>query len=333
MSRLKVFITMSVLCLSLISCVILPDDYQNEIDDAVRFHVSAADFLAHHKNTEASKIFIEEIIVEQGHSISHFQKQNSNIQESITNALNGNLYTQKESFKQLLEEKAQANNSFAKEILSIYETKEISLSEFSTLSDKPGSLIGEFTETRSSIRFKFVWKSTSLNDIWLIEPNKGDFKSYLSKIQRSAKPKITTKRSSKWNETIEECVANAYSGKFSDKDIMTPEFYKNFHNALKYSELDDWAQYGYWHFEDGTTHTIQIIKHEQTDSKNAKVHIKLDSDREIKSTEIVLFVKQIENSWRVDDICGIKDSEIIYSIWDFATVLVAESESDHEGNC
>ena len=323
---------MSVLCLSLISCVILPDDYQTEIDDAIKFYVSAADFLADHKNDEASKTFIEEIIVEQGHSISHFLKQNSNIQESITNALKGNLYAKKESFKEVLEEKAQANNSFAKEILSIYETKEISLSEFSTLSDKPGSLIGEFTETHSSIRFKFVWKDTSLNAIWLIEPNKGDFKSYLSKIQSSSKPKITTKRSSKWNETIEDCVTNAYSGTFRDQDIMTPEFYKNFHNALKYSEIDDWAQYGYWRFEDGTTHSIQIIKYEQIDSKDAKVHIKLDSDRNIKSTEIVLFVKQIENSWRVDDICGIKDSEIIYSIWDFATVLVAESESDHEGN-
>ena len=182
---MKIIFLLSALLLSLVSCVSIPDDYQTEIDDAITFYVSAADFLAHHKNTEASKIFIEEIIVEQGHSISHFQKQNSNIQESITNALNGNLYTQKESFKQLLEEKAQANNSFAKEILSIYETKEISLSEFSTLSDKPGSLIGEFTETRSSIRFKFVWKDTSLNAIWLIEPNKGDFKSYLSKISKT----------------------------------------------------------------------------------------------------------------------------------------------------
>ena len=329
---MKIFYLLIILFLSLTSCVSIPEDYQNEINDAITFYVSVADFLAHHKNNEESKMFIDEIIIEQGHSISHFLKQNTSIQESVTNALKGNLYALNESFKQILEEKAQTNNSFAKEILSIYETKQISLSEFRTLSDKPGSLIGELTEIHSDIRFKFVWKSTSLNDIWLIEPNKGDFKSYLSKIQRSAKPKITTKRSSKWNETIEECVANAYSGKFSDKDIMTPEFYKNFHNALKYSELDDWAQYGYWHFEDGTTHTIQIIKHEQTDSKNAKVHIKLDSDREIKSTEIVLFVKQIENSWRVDDICGIKDSEIIYSIWDFATVLVAESESDHEGN-
>ena len=329
---MKKFIILNILYLCLISCVILPDDYQTEIDDAVRFYVSAADFLAHHKSDEASKMFINEIVVEQGHSISHFQKQNSNMQESITNALKGNLYAKKESFKEVLEEKAQANNSFAKEILSIYETKEISLSEFSTLSDKPGSLIGEFTETRSSIRFKFVWKDTSLNAIWLIEPNKGDFKSYLSKIQSSSKPKITTKRSSKWNETIEDCVTNAYSGTFRDQDIMTPEFYKNFHNALKYSEIDDWAQYGYWRYEDGTTHSIQIIKYEQIDSEGAKVHIKLDSDRNIKSTEIVLFVKQIENSWKVDDICGIKDSEIIYSIWDFATVLVAESESDHEGN-
>ena len=239
---MKKFIILNILYLCLISCVILPDDYQTEIDDAVRFYVSAADFLAHHKSDEASKMFINEIVVEQGHSISHFQKQNSNMQESITNALKGNLYAKKESFKEVLEEKAQASNSFAKEILSIYETKEISLSEFSTLSDKPGSLIGEFTETRSSIRFKFVWKDTSLNAIWLIEPNKGDFKSYLSKIQSSSKPKITTKSSSKWNETIEDCVTNAYSGTFRDQDIMTPEFYKNFHNALKYSEIDDWAQ-------------------------------------------------------------------------------------------
>ena len=61
---MKIFYLLIILFLSLTSCVSIPEDYQNEIDDAVRFYVSAADFLAHHENTEESKMFIDEIIIE-----------------------------------------------------------------------------------------------------------------------------------------------------------------------------------------------------------------------------------------------------------------------------
>ncbi len=36
---------------------------------------------------------------------------------------------------------------------------------------------------------------------------------------------------------------------------------------------------------------------------------------------------------RTDGICGVERGEISYSVWNFATVTVAENKSNHERNC
>ena len=44
-------------------------------------------------------------------------------------------------------------------------------------------------------------------------------------------------------------------------------------------------------------------------------------------------MKNVNGAWKISDICGIEWGQISYSVWDFATVTVAENESDHKGNC
>lgn len=43
-------------------------------------------------------------------------------------------------------------------------------------------------------------------------------------------------------------------------------------------------------------------------------------------------MKYVNDEWRIDDICGVEQGEISYSVWDFATVIDAENKSDHERN-
>ena len=134
-------------------------------------------------------------------------------------------------------------------------------------------------------------------------------------------------------EQIAAVVHGAYSGTMNDKEVMTDDFYTELQKAFKYSSLDRWARNGYWKFKDGSLHNYEIEEYAHSDPNYTLVYITFDDRKPNASDDIVLYMKNVNGAWKISDICGIEWGQISYSVWDFATMTVAENESDHKGNC
>ena len=62
------------------------------------------------------------------------------------------------------------------------------------------------------------------------------------------------------------------------------------------------------------------------------VYITFDDIKPNRLEDIVLYMKLVDGMWMISDICGIEWGKISYSIADFASMTVAENETDHEGS-
>ena len=106
------------------------------------------------------------------------------------------------------------------------------------------------------------------------------------------------------------------------------------HKAFKYdTDLDSWARSGYWKFQNGSLHNYEIEEYDHSDPNYTLVYITFDDRKPNASDDIVLYMKNVNGAWKISDICGIEWGQISYLVWDFATMTVAENESDHKGNC
>lgn len=316
---MKKFFTISLMSLILVSCASTPEDYQVQINDAVKFYLASSDLLIEYNQDDKAEEFYDAIIDE------------FNATEN-----------EDEGFKRLLNEKVAEGNKYAKKVYFGYDKANILLSPYKPVEEN----VWEFEELGSEIHFTFSITSTSSKEEWTIEPNLKDIEKYMWKkyLGEEALQELrdlgmdvdsvfeATMNEASEDEEIKAVVCGAYSGKKDDKDVMTDEFYTELQTAFKYSNLDDWARNGYWKYADGTTHDYEIVSVEHKDANYAVVYLEITTDRQVASREIALDMKYVNDEWRISDICGVEREEISYSVWDFATVIVAENESNHEGN-
>lgn len=317
---MKKFFTISLMSLILVSCASTPEDYQVQINDAVKFYLASSDLLIEYNQDDKAEEFYDAIIDE------------FNATEN-----------EDEGFKRLLNEKVAEGNKYAKKVYFGYDKANILLSPYKLVEEN----VWEFEELGSEIHFTFSITSTSSKEEWTIEPNLKDIEKYMWKkaLGEVALQELrdlgmdldslfdATMKELEIEAQIEEVVHGAYGGTMDDKEVMTDDFYTELHKAFKYSSLDDsWARNGYWKFKDGSLHNYEIDEYDHSDPNYTLVYITFDDRKPNASDDIVLYMKNVNDEWRIDDICGVERGEISYSVWDFATVTVAENKSDHEGN-
>ena len=316
---MKKFLLAGISCLLMMSCTSSPEDYQVQINDAVKFYLAAADLLLQYENDEKAEEFYDLMIEE------------------------FNTCSEEESFKYLLNQKVAENNKYAKKLYVGYENAQILLSPYNLVSEN----VWEFEELSSEVRFTFTITSTPKVEMWRIEPQEKSLEKYTWKkvLGEAALQEIrnlgmdldslfdATMKEVAIEAQIEEVVHGAYGGTMDDKEVMTDDFYTELHKAFKYSSLDSWARNGYWKFKDGSLHNYGIEEYDHSDPNYTLVYITFDDRKPNASDDIVLYMKNVNGAWKISDICGIEWGQISYSVWDFATMTVAENESDHKGNC
>ena len=316
---MKKFLLAGISCLLMMSCTSSPEDYQVQINDAVKFYVAAFDlFVQYDQDAKAEEFF------------------DTMIEELVTT-------TEDEGFKQLLTQKVAENNKYAKKVYYGYENANILLSPYTLV----GENVWEFEELGTEVHFTFSITTKGSNEFWEIKPNEKDIEKYVWKKALGEEGLQTildlgmdldslfdaTMKELEIEAQIEEVVHGAYSGTMDDKEVMTDEFYTELHKAFKYTSLDSWARSGYWKFQNGSLHNYEIEEYDHSDPNYTLVYITFDDRKPNASDDIVLYMTNENGAWKISDICGLEWGQISYSVWDFATVTVAENESDHKGNC
>ena len=316
---MKKFLLAGISCLLMMSCTSSPEDYQVQINDAVKFYVAAFDLFVQYDQDAKAEEFYDTMI-----------------EEFATT-------TEDEGFKQLLTQKAAENNKYAKKVYYGYENANILLSPYTLV----GENVWEFEELGTEVHFTFSITTKGSTEFWEIKPNEKDIEKYVWKKALGEEGLQTildlgmdldslfdaTMKELEIEAQIEEVVHGAYSGTMDDKEVMTDEFYTELHKAFKYTSLDSWARSGYWKFQNGSLHNYEIEEYDHSDPNYTLVYITFDDRKPNASDDIVLYMKNINGAWKISDICGIEWGQISYSVWDFATMTVAENESDHKGNC
>ena len=316
---MKKFLLAGISCLLMMSCTSSPEDYQVQINDAVKFYVAAFDLFVQYDQDAKAEEFYDTMI-----------------EEFATT-------TEDEGFKQLLTQKVAENNKYAKKVYYGYENANILLSPYTLV----GENVWEFEELGTEVHFTFSITTKGSTEFWEIKPNEKDIEKYVWKKALGEEGLQTildlgmdldslfdaTMKELEIEAQIEEVVHGAYSGTMDDKEVMTDDFYTELHKAFKYSSLDGWARNGYWKFKDGSLHNYEIEEYDHSDPNYTLVYITFDDRKPNASDDIVLYMKNVNGAWKISDICGIEWGQISYSVWDFATMTVAENESDHKGNC
>ena len=241
---MKKFLLAGISCLLMMSCTSSPEDYQVQINDAVKFYVAAFDlFVQYDQDAKAEEFF------------------DTMIEELVTT-------TEDEGFKQLLTQKVAENNKYAKKVYYGYENANILLSPYTLV----GENVWEFEELGTEVHFTFSITTKGSNEFWEIKPNEKDIEKYVWKKALGEEGLQTildlgmdldslfdaTMKELEIEAQIEEVVHGAYSGTMDDKEVMTDEFYTELHKAFKYTSLDSWARSGYWKFQNGSLHNYEI---------------------------------------------------------------------------
>lgn len=140
--------------------------------------------------------------------------------------------------------------------------------------------------------------------------------------------------SSIYNE-ITNFIKDLYDCKYSDKEIMSDNFYKDTYDVMDWTNIDDWKNFansGYWKYPDGTLHKykiLKIIKYSEN-QYNVTLNISTSSQEE---KMISLTILSTSTSFCVDDICVMLNEEVLEGCYsDYLTVAIAEMEADHEEN-
>jgi len=244
------------------------------------------------------------------------------IEKVATEKNNESLEADFAKYKAALEELSK-ENILANDINSYYSQIKCDFTEFEVLPNEDGYSVWKSKETNSDITV--VFKINKSLD-WSVELNEEEYVSYLSKLVQRIMDIMSTPES--LEKILTQTVKTAYSGQIDDEILLTPEFYKNLHQAMDIDgDLDSWAKIGYWKYSNGSIHQCVISGIDTKNESSPYVYLTLDGTK-----EIAIELKKDGDVWRINDILGIEEGSVSYSLWDFATVEVAEHNSDHEGN-
>lgn len=309
---MKKFFTISLMSLILVSCASTPEDYQVQINDAVKFYLASSDFLIEYNQDDKAEEFYDAIIDE------------FNATEN-----------EDEGFKRLLNEKVAEGNKYAKKVYFGYDKANILLSPYKLVEEN----VWEFEELGSEIHFTFSITSTSSKEEWTIEPNLKDIEKYMWKkylgeeaLQelRDLGMDVDSVFEATMNEAGEdeelgrgdicediddaECISirikNRYKGLYSDKEIMSDAFYTLFTAAQQADESEiGWPDWDYWNCTNGLDANLSSIDVELMTLTAAIAHVVLSYPEDGSSKKVDMPMVNEYGDWYVDDIISYKGNE------------------------
>ena len=309
---MKKFFTISLMSLILVSCASTPEDYQVQINDAVKFYLASSDFLIEYNQDDKAEEFYDAIIDE------------FNATEN-----------EDEGFKRLLNEKVAEGNKYAKKVYFGYDKANILLSPYKLVEEN----VWEFEELGSEIHFTFSITSTSSKEEWTIEPNLKDieksmWKKYLGEeaLQelRDLGMDVDSVFEATMNEAGEdeelgrgdicediddaECISiqirNRYKGLYSDKEIMSDAFYTLFTAAQQADDSEiGWPDWDYWNCTNGLDANLSSVDVEIKSTNSAVAHVVLSYPEAGSFTKVDMPMVYENGNWFVDDIISYKGNE------------------------
>ncbi len=301
---MKKFFTISLMSLILVSCASTPEDYQVQINDAVKFYLASSDLLIEYNQDDKAEEFYDAIIDE------------FNATEN-----------EDEGFLRLLNEKVAEGNKYAKKVYFGYDKANILLSPYKLVEEN----VWEFEELGSEIHFTFSITSTSSKEEWTIKPNLKDIEKYMWKkylgeeaLQelRDLGMDVDSVFEATMNEAGEdeelgrgdicediddaECISirirNRYKGLYSDKEIMSDAFYTLFTAAQQADDSEiGWPDWDYWNCTNGLYANLSSIDVELMTLTAAIAHVVL-SYEDGSSKKVDMPMVNEYGDWYVDDI-------------------------------
>lgn len=305
---MKKFLALSLIGFMMMSCSISPENYQVEINDAVKFYLAACElFVQYPDDTKADK-FYDEMHEEYG------------------------TCSETESFKFLLQQKVAEDNKYAKKMYVAYENNPILLSGFTPTEEN----IWQFEELNSAVHFTFTVTSTSEGDRWEISPNEKDIKRYLWKklieedglaelmslgmdIESLAEASINELEVEELGRgdicedvDVAECISNRikdrYNGLYSDDEIMSEAFYTLFVSAQQADESEiGWPDWNYWNCTNGLDANLSCVDVELNSTTTAIAHVVLSYPEIDSSKQVDMPMVYEDGNWYVDDIISYED--------------------------
>ena len=308
---MKKFFTISLMSLILVSCASTPEDYQVQINDAVKFYLASSDFLIEYNQDDKAEEFYDAIIDE------------FNATEN-----------EDEGFKRLLNEKVAEGNKYAKKVYFGYDKANILLSPYKLVEEN----VWEFEELGSEIHFTFSITSTSSKEEWTIEPNLKDIEKYMWKkylgeeaLQelRDLGMDVDSVFEATMNEAGEdeelgrgdicediddaECISiqirNRYKGLYSDKEIMSDAFYTLFTAAQQADDSEiGWPDWDYWNCTNGLDANLSSVDVEIKSTNTAVAHVVLSYPEAGSFTKVDMPMVYENGNWFVDDIISYENN-------------------------
>lgn len=278
----RILYSIGVICLmAMTSCQVTISDYKTEIDDAVRFYLSATELMAHHILEEGDEALFDELLAE-------FSLTNEEI-----------------DFKSLIKKKKKEGNLFAQEMLGYYENLSINLSE--PICEETNSEIEKvwsFKEVNSQVNFLFTIKVKE--NMWNIVPkSEEDIEKYMLRILTGYdnKRQEEVDELQQIKEAIKTRIINQYNNRYNNNEIMSSDFYSIFSKA---QQLDDsevgWPDWNIWDLSNGPYAEIFSVNVEIITKSNAIAHVILFYPENGEFRDIDFPMVYEKGNWYVDDI-------------------------------
>ena len=278
----RILYSIGVICLmAMTSCQVTISDYKTEIDDAVRFYLSATELMVHHILEEGDEALFDELLAE-------FSLTNEDI-----------------DFKSLIKKKKKEGNLFAQEMLGYYENLSINLSE--PICEETNSEIEKvwsFKEVNSQVNFLFTIKVKE--NMWNIVPkSEEDIEKYMLRILTGYDNKTQEEGDElqQIKEAIKTRIRNQYNNPYNNNEIMSSDFYSIFSKA---QQLDDsevgWPDWNIWDWSNGPYAEIFSVNVEIITKSNAIAHVILFYPENGEYRDIDFPMVYEKGNWYVDDI-------------------------------
>lgn len=287
----KLYAISAVCLMFMTSCSSVMSEYEEGIEDFVRFRLAILELLAHYPSDYESYDLLNEVITE---------KQSG------------------QTYKSLLKEKKEKGNWSAKKMLIYYNSLSISLSKPIYDESNTKDLIRcDFTEENSGIPFYFI--IDNVNNMYTIAIDASDYEEerYQERIINEYKEMKSQKTDPKYaKKYIEYRIRHQYAGYYTDKKIMSQEFYHILNKAFdlndKVNEIGDTDYillgYDYWMFSQDGYRDVASIDVELESSTSAVAFVSLAWEYDETNIVKVKFPMIYENGdWFVDDIYEIED--------------------------
>lgn len=168
------FWTSIVLMTCIYSCSLSPEDYEKEIQDAVKFHIAGADYVI---ELAQNPLFLVGAVFSSSSLEEWFDEMEAEFDELY---INDDL-----TYLQVLERVSKNDQSRfqkdAKEILKHYKRLRISLSDYTKSSIRDDYESWKFKEQHSNIEFLFEFEYLDTgNFIWSCSPIEKSYEEYIS---------------------------------------------------------------------------------------------------------------------------------------------------------